>query len=167
MKRILKFIPAIVSVIVILCAIVLTSEQVNHLNIELLDVNSDIDKTKKRITGWERKCEEASNRLIENAYLREQIKEYVLIGRYMEYWYDDYDRTMYEGSYYKIYKKNGSYYCDYNGHIEEIISCVSNGGSNMNMMLLDKYILTRTSFKGYNYYFVDDGGDKRYFKIYE
>ena len=85
----------------------------------------------------------------------------------MDYWYDDYDRTMYEGSYYKIYKKNGSYYCDYNGHIEETISFVSNGGANVNMMNLDEYILTRTSFKGYNYYLVDDYGDKRYFKIYQ
>lgn len=166
MKRTLKFIPAVVSVIVIFCAILWTSEKVSDLNIQLLNVNSDIDKTKERIKFWEGECEDASIRLINNAYLREQVKEYVLIGRYMDYWYDDYDRTMYEGSYYKIYKKNGSYYCDYNGLIEQTISFVSNGVSDVDMMNLDEYILTRTSFKGYNYYLVDDYGDKRYFKIY-
>lgn len=166
MKRILQFFPAIVSGIVIFCAILWTSEEVSNLNAELINVNSDIDHQKERIEFWEGECEDASNRLISNAYLRERVREYVLIGRYMDYWYDDYDRTMIEGSYYNIYEKNGSYYCDYYGRIEEVITYVSNGGSEVNMNGLDEYILTRTSFKGYNYYIVDDYGDKRYFKIY-
>lgn len=166
MKKIFKFIPAIISLIVIIGSILWISEYISDSNRELYYLERDTSKFKERIKFWESECDDASERFVQNAILREQAMEYELYGQYMSYRYDEYDRRMVEDSYYKIYKKNGSYYCDYYGRIEETLNYISRGGTGVRMNSLEEYKLTKTSYKGYNYYFVNSYGDREYIKIW-